>query len=950
MKSKYLLLCLLLIILFFIPFEEIFGQKPQIIEKNNAVYLANTIIVKLKSKPSILEKTVSLNASLSKSLEQFGLISAEKLLPFNTRYESTLNNVIIVNYRDNVDPFLVAYKLKENDEVEWAEPKILRELDYIPNDPYLNSQYALEKIKAYEAWDISKGDSSIIVGIIDSGVNWGHPDLAPHIWINKNEIPDNNIDDDNNGFIDDIRGWDFGGLEGTPDNDPSEDLAANHGTYVAGISGAVTDNDIGVASIGFNCKVMPVKVTARYLASLAGTPYIFWGSEGIIYAADNGAKIINCSFGGDIFSKLEQEAINYATSRGALVVASAGNDNNDYIHYPSGCENVLSVASTDQEDLKSSFSNYGISVDVCAPGSDIYSTFFTNNYASNSGTSMSAPFVSGLAVLVMEKFPDYLPQQVAEQIRVNADDIYTQNPDYMYMLGKGRINASNTLTSTNSISVRAADIKFFDEAPGGNGNGYLENGETISIKMKFINYLAPVSNLNITLESMSPGAIVQNNNFNAGSLATLDSTDNYTLNYSVLLDNSLQQNEELIFRLIFSADNYSDFQLFNTTVNVSYDNQSANDISLTISSDGALGFNDFGSFRQGYGFHYLNGLNKLNEGGLILASSSTKVADAIRDSTGNGRSRDFVVIEPFKLITPGAIADQEGLAIFNDDSAGSGKMGLNVMLKSYSYTDVPDRNYIILQYRITNTSGENINSLYAGLLLNFNVSFNGLQDVAAYDKAGNFAYKYDSIPVPGLTDIYIGTALLSSNNYKYSHFYNFNVLNTGFNNPAKWFYLTQPAIGSKLFGLHQFDISQIISGGPFTIGQNEFIDISFALGASHNLDGLVSTFINARSKYNEIITSSDLEENKPSSFYLAQNYPNPFNPNTIISWEMPVSGHVLLKIYDILGKEVTTLVDDFFSPGYYKKTFDGSKLASGMYIYKLAADSYVLIKKMMLIK
>ena len=173
-------------------------------------------------------------------------------------------------------------------------------------------------------------------------------------------------------------------------------------------------------------------------------------------------------------------------SFGALVVAAAGNSGTNNNQYPSAYDNVLSVASTTQSDTKSSFSTYGTSVDVSAPGSEIYSTYQDNTYETLSGTSMASPLTAGLAALVWSVFPSYTPLQIGEQIRVNSDDIDALNPSFAQLIGRGRINAYNAVTNTNSISVRATDVEFSDEAPGGNGDGVFLSGETITIRVRFI--------------------------------------------------------------------------------------------------------------------------------------------------------------------------------------------------------------------------------------------------------------------------------------------------------------------------------------------------------------------------------------------------------------------------------------------------------------------------------
>ena len=259
-------------------------------------------------------------------MSAYSLKSAYKIYPTVTDNTGAgLDRIIEIKYGSDVDPQYLASQIKKSADVEWAEPRYIYKTSYVPSDPSFSKQWSLTKINATQAWDVAKGDTSIIIGIVDTGIDWDHPDLAANIWTNKKEIPGNGIDDDNNGYVDDVRGWDFGGSTGTPDNNPMEDKP-DHGTHVAGIASAVTDNGVGVASIGGNSKLMAVKTSTNSNRDSNGNPYISYGYEGIVYAVDNGAKIINCSWGGDGYSMDGETVIKYALAKGALVVAAAGND------------------------------------------------------------------------------------------------------------------------------------------------------------------------------------------------------------------------------------------------------------------------------------------------------------------------------------------------------------------------------------------------------------------------------------------------------------------------------------------------------------------------------------------------------------------------------------------------------------------------------------------------
>jgi len=956
MRSFYFYFWLTVIIFFDASFYSRAQILERVIQKNEQHYLSNTIIIKFRETPSSKSNNeIMLTNKLLQTLSNAGLLSSKSLFGSSSSDRETgLGNISIIKYSSEIDPQILASKISRLEGVEWAEPKYVYRVEYIPDDPSYSSQYALVKIKAPEAWNITAGDTSIVIAIIDSGVDWDHPDLSANIWMNWDEISGNGIDDDLNGFVDDVRGWDFGGLSGTPDNNPMEDRP-DHGTHVAGDASAVTDNSIGVASIGFKSKIMAVKTSRDDFRSLSGSPYIVYGYEGIKYAADNGAKIINCSWGGGGYSLLGQEVINYATLLGALVVAAAGNDNSPEPHYPSSYNNVLSAAATDEGDFKASFSNYGSGVDVSAPGVSIYSTWQNDAYTYGAGTSFSSPIVAGLAALAKSRFPLFTPNQIAEQIRINCDDINSINPGFVNQLGRGRVNAFNSLNNLNSISARAIDVKFSDDLPGGNGDGVLLAGEIIRVKCKFVNYLGPTSNLGVYLESSNNYSTVQNGIFNAGALATLDTFTNNSSVYTFQISPSVPQNFVLTFNLNYLDGSYQDFQTISVIVNPTYATQTGNDVALTITSKGTLAFNDYPNNSQGDGFKYLDSQNHLFEGALMLATSSAQVSDCARGSSGSTQNTDFTTIQPFVLKSPGSFADVEGNCIIIDDGAGVNKIGIRVKLNSYSFSDIENHNYILLRYDLMNSTTSSIDNLYAGLFFDWDIT-DGSDDFTAYDTIGNFGYCYH---VGGNPTTWVAAALVSSDSYGFWAINNqgsdggFSIYD-GYADSEKWQSLSS-GIGKPQAGAG--DVSHVISGGPYSIQPNETIHIAFSIAAGFNIDELRNAISNSRNKYPQIPTSIINEEIElPSEFSLSQNYPNPFNPTTKISWRSPVGSWQVLKVFDILGNEVATLVNEYNSAGSYEIVFSAigtrhdASLPSGVYFYQLKVGGLVETKKMILLR
>ncbi|QIR40666.1 S8 family serine peptidase [Tolypothrix sp. PCC 7910] len=276
-----------------------------------------------------------------------------------------------------------------------------------PNDPSYNRQWGLEKINAPAAWNYTQGSKSVVVAVVDTGVNYNHPDLAANIWRNTKEIFGNGIDDDNNGYIDDIYGWDFGDNDSDPNENDTTKASYGHGTHVAGILGAVGNNNLGITGVSPNVSIMATK---HYRAS-DSQGYLWDVPKGIKYAVDNGAQIINLSLGSSYNDPAQFEALKYANDKGVLVIASAGNngrDNDVTPYYPASYDlpNIITVASLDQSDNLAKTSSYGFqSIDIAAPGVDIYSTYPDKTYATWGGTSMAVPYVTGAAALLLAANP-----------------------------------------------------------------------------------------------------------------------------------------------------------------------------------------------------------------------------------------------------------------------------------------------------------------------------------------------------------------------------------------------------------------------------------------------------------------------------------------------------------------------------------------------------------------
>lgn len=348
--------------------------------------------------------------------------------------------------------------------IEYIQPNHLSKMHLEPNDPRYPEQYHYV-VSLPQAWNITTGSELVLVGVVDSGVLPDHPDLAANLYINPHEIPDNGIDDDGNGYIDDWCGWDFSDAPEMADiaigdyTDQDNDVTDEnfHGTHVSGIIGAVGNNGIGISGVCWNVKILPVRAGFR---TTQGEGYLQDddAAAAVIYAADMGCHVINMSWGDDNYSPIIGDACQYAYEKGSVLVASAGNNPVPRLNYPARLSTVISVGAINRNRNLAGFSSYGADLDLVAPGEAILSTYKNTPgelYFEMNGTSMSAPYVTGAIALLLSLHPGLNPEEVRARLLNSTDDL--GDPGFDIRFGHGLLNVRKLLESVNPplISIQS---------------------------------------------------------------------------------------------------------------------------------------------------------------------------------------------------------------------------------------------------------------------------------------------------------------------------------------------------------------------------------------------------------------------------------------------------------------------------------------------------------------
>lgn len=818
--------------------------------------------------------------------------------------------------------------------VEYAEPRYIPQLLSVPNDPELPRQYALHNIRAFDAWALHRGDSTMVIGIVDTGNDRFHPDLIANIAYNYSD-PINGLDDDNDGFVDNFFGWDLGENRSDP-----QFRVSRHGVHVSGIAAATANNQTGIAGVGWHSRFLPVKIDDH-------TGRLTRAYEGIVYVADRGASVINCSWGSTVGpGRFGLDIVNYATfNRNALVIAAAGNDNNQVPFFPASFPPVLSVAATNQTDVKWAGSSFNRFVDISAPGQEILSTFSPASYIVSSGTSMASPMVAGAAAIVRSRFPHLSARQTAAQLMVTADTInhLPGNSAFRGLLGSGRLNLHRAITETHH-----SFIDFLSPLEHADHYGLFKAGQRVFLISRFQSLLAPSAQITARLTSFNAHVSVVNPEIQLGAVQTGQIFDNASMPFIIELGGALPVNAEALFMVEFfnQHGHFAGREMFTLIFNLDYLNVNVNLISTTLTSRGNLGFN-YPNLSQGQGFVFRSGQNSISVAGILAGTGVNNVVDNIYGSLAGTFSNAFVPLQTISRLGNPQLSDFEASGRFSDANAGVGTIGLVVDYRAFAWRNAPRDKFIILEYTFTNQSGRTLTEFYASYFADWVIP-ETRHHRAAFDEAHRLGYAFSA-----QGGRYTGVSLLSPGMLTH---YAFDIpgssgsinVRDGFTYFEKFQAMRNNRSTAGLFDDNN-DVATMVSSGPHVLMEGQSLTVAFAILAGDHLPDLLSSAREALAWYRNLQpVGIEQPRGQAEGRQLIRAYPNPFQQNISVDLLPAASGRGRLTLLDLYGRVLHTMPVHGEAGRQQTVNMSLPELEPGVYIFRFelnGAMEYMKVQK-----
>lgn len=842
--------------------------------------------------------------------------------------ELEIENIFDFEYSNSIDAQVLSSKIEKLEGIIYAEPIYKREFIGVPNDTQVSEQYHHSLIKTFEAWDLIDTSNEVVIGIVDTGIEFTHEDLKANIWNSKGETgkdsqgkdkSSNGIDDDDNGYIDDWRGWDIA----MNDNDPSP--GHTHGTHVAGIASGVSNNSIGISGVAKNFKLAAIKVgyDSRNNTGVVN------GYQGLLYAAMIGCDVINCSWGGGGGSKAEESVITSAVELGPVIVCAAGNNGSLQAFYPAAHNGVISVASTTENDTPSGFSNFHPSVDVSAPGSNIFSTVLDGKYDSMSGTSMASPVAAGVAALIVANYPQYTNQQVIEHIMATSDNIENNlSPTRKGNFGKGRVNALNALSMKNVKLVRMTNYTVTDL----DGNNVLEPGDELNIEIEYSNKLSAISGLDYNVIGKENNKEIT---LTSGVIGDMAVGSTKTINFKYTLPENIDY--DFIYQIPVDLTNNNDYtsrDLISFTVNQSFRTLSKALVDFTLNSKGNIGYNDYPANEQGVGITYGESESLMYEGAIMLGAGMNLVASSARSSNQNTQDNDFYIVDVVKEKNVGKITQ---LQTKFSDKGFLEVLGVDVKQSAYYVELGVLSQAIILEHTIYNSSSFTYDSLFAGYYFDWDISMSGRNDIANWDAKNKFMIQKSNTD-PNLP--HCALAVLSNQNAIGYALDNDGEeednpgVYDGFSKQEKW-KIMSGAIKRTTSNIT--DCSSIISAGPVQLKPLDSVKVNFVIMFSDKESDFPNIYTAAKEMMGNLEHLSVDIENQNFDIY-----PNPTNSNYInFEFINEIAGNLIIKIVDMNGNIIKSK-NKYYNSGKIYGFEEINGLSNG--VYNVIIESPKLIK------
>ena len=974
MKKKNLISILLSILFFAVPLHLVMAQELR------PKFKSKVVVVQFEEDIAIGEGAAKTNlAKFDHTGSKYGVYRIERVFPFLDYVEPTprtaknlsaLRRTYYIRYGAQADPEQVSEELSLSSGVVYAEPVPVNRIHRSvvradPNDTKYQEQTYLKHMRFPEAWDIIKSEDAsdpIIIAIIDDGADWRHEDLLTNVWTNEDEIAGNGIDDDRNGFIDDIHGINLGNGDAT-NNDPSAPSVGNdHGTPVASVAGAVTDNAAGIAGAAWNAKLMHINTLCQ-VKEAGEVGEICGGYEGIVYAAVNGADVINTSWGfptEDKELRMINQSLDFVTDSGALVVASAGNENinaDTGLGYPQAHPRVLSVGATKKDSReRADFSTYGKTVGVFAPGVDIIAAAPDNKYNLETGTSFSAPLVAGVAALIKARFSEISPDSLREQLRLSSESMDAENPSYAGYLGRGYVNAEASLQPPKFPAVRVKRWSWKDD----DGDHQIDPGDEVTINVTMVNYLVDAQQLMLELIEAKdyPHIMIGEAEQSVGLLRGGDSTE-VTFRFTVSED--VPANRKAMFYVRIRDGAFTDvadaLQFFGINRRMALLHTAFK--ALYLSTDG-----DNWTNKSGWDVNTVPTIEQMADWHGVLAFRGqvdgldlrfNNLVGSLPPELGQASGLSSLTLSENFItgsIPPelGQLSDLEHLDLRANSLSGSIPPELAQLL-NLGRLDLENNSLSgVIPSALGQLSNlETLNLAGNSLAGSIPSELAQLSNLETLDLGGNSLS--ETIPM----------ALGQLSNLQELDLWNNSL--TG---------LIPPSLG-QLSDMEQLDLGSNSLSGPVPPELGQLSELTLLNLSQNSLTGRLPRSLLQLKKLlslnfsgQELCAPEDEEfqawlkgvslvlgptcgvstaiskedGSLPETFAILGNYPNPFQQTTRLMFDLPRESRIRVEVTDMIGRQVLTVPDHTVAAGWGKSVeLSGRSLPAGFYLYRLIADS-----------